>query len=102
MSSSFAIITSFSTLYGAALRTKTGACSFVSAPVWLYTLKPGIAFMFHYGVAHDNIDMSSDIVHYPGRCIIRFMPSYGWFQYSRVLYHDYEAVGGAGMLSASH
>lgn len=49
MSSSFAIITSLSTVYGAVLRTKTGACGFVSAPVWLYTLKPCIAFMFHYG-----------------------------------------------------
>lgn len=37
--------------------------------------------------------MSSDIVHYLGRCIIRFMPSYGRFQYSWVLYHDYERSG---------
>lgn len=42
---------------------------------------------------HDNINMSSDIVHYLGCCIIRFMPSYGRFQYSRVLYHDYEQSG---------
>lgn len=43
--------------------------------------------------AHDNVDMSSDIVHYPGCSIIRFMPSYGRFQYGRVLYHDYERSG---------
>lgn len=37
--------------------------------------------------------MSPDIAHYPSRCIIRFMPSYGRLQYSRVLYHDYERSG---------
>lgn len=52
-------------------------------------------------VEHDNVNTPSDIVHYVGRCIISFMASFASFQYSWVLYHDYDCRG-AEMLSASH
>lgn len=52
-------------------------------------------------VEHDNINTPSDIVHYVGHGIISFMASNAGYQYSWVLYHDYDCRG-AEMLSASH
>lgn len=41
-------------------------------------------------LVYDNIDISSDITHYLGHYVFRFIPSYGRFQYRFALYHDYE------------
>lgn len=94
------LLSELCTLYRSVLRTKI----VVADEHWSCIddqLPTKCQFYVSLQVVHDNINTLSDIIHYRGHCIISFMAFYVSFQYSRVLYHDYDCRG-AEMLSASH